>query len=68
MVGILEMSEPDPTYTATIDGAKVMPYLSPPAPECLKRFYELERERTIARLRDLDRLLRRPQTIPERQR
>ena len=36
--------------------------------EMLVHYLEMERRRTIHRLRDLDRLLGRPQTIPERSR
>jgi len=34
----------------------------------LRRFFELQRERTIAELREIDRLLGRAQTIPKRNR
>lgn len=37
-----------------------------PLPPRLERYYRLKRERTIAELRELDRILGRKQTIPER--
>ena len=55
------MSEPGPSYllpTQTID-PEALPY-------GMRAFYERERRRTIAKLRDLDRILGRRQTIPER--
>jgi hypothetical protein len=54
------MSEPGPAYpmTQTSNPEKLT--------VGMRAFYERERRRTIAKLRDLDRILGRRQTIPER--
>jgi len=65
-----QQADPAPSYTvgtysdADIRPADDTPKLSP----VMQSFFELERERTIAKLRDIDRLLGRRQTIPERMR
>ncbi len=57
------MSEPGPSYDTI-----VLDVDSPVAdlPAGMRAFYERERRRTIAKLRDLDRILGRLQTIPKR--
>ena len=57
------MSEPGPSYDTI-----VLDVDSPGGdlPAGMRAFYERERRRTIAKLRDLDRILGRRQTIPER--
>lgn len=65
------MTEPEPTsaytpYTSTYPDVTLLT----PSPTRIKwvKYLEGERRRTIARLRDLDRILGREQTIPERRR
>ncbi len=50
------MTEPDPTCTATYPDT-LLREEPPTVPECLRRYYEQERDREIAKLRDLDRIL-----------
>jgi hypothetical protein len=60
------MTELNPSHDATYSDAVLeleKPIITDPA---MRLFVKLERERTIAKLRDLDRLLGRKQTIPRR--
>ena len=59
------MSEPGPRYT---NGTYIDAELKAQKAAGLRTYFELERRRTIARLRDLDRLLGLPQTLPRRTR
>jgi hypothetical protein len=59
------MSEPDPTYTATYKDVTIKPERDKP-PEHLRLYLDHRRRVVIMELRELDRQLGRPQTIPER--
>ncbi len=71
------MSEPRPNYQSGEDAAP--PPADAPAPvvvvipatglsDELRRYLELERDTIIAKLRTIDRILGRRQTVPERER
>ncbi len=60
------MNEPDPSYNVTYSDV-ILEHEKPAiTDELMRHYFELKRERTIAALRSLDRLLGREQTIPKR--
>ncbi len=60
------MSEPGPVYDTVVLGGEVIEIEHNDLPDWMRAFCEGERRRTIAKLRGLDRMLGRRQTIPER--
>ena len=62
------MSEPDPTYTPTIEGARLWYEDKPDIPDYLRAWAEQRRRAVITELRALDTLLGRTQTIPRKER
>ena len=65
------MTEPAPIYTTPPPHPDALPHEAvtaapSPLPDVLRVYFEREREATIMKLRMLDRVLGRRQTIPER--
>ena len=60
------MTDPNPRYNVTYTDAVLVPEKPPITEEMMRRYWELDREETIAKLRRLDILLGRKQTIPRR--
>lgn len=60
------MTEPLPTYSITADGNYVEIVASPITDPTLRALIEMLRRQSIEYVRFCDRMLGRPQTIPER--
>ena len=60
------MTESNPGYNATYTDVVLEPEKLPITDEMMRLYWEMERARAIAKLRNLDTMLGRKQTIPKR--